>query len=95
MGHDVLIIQETGNADRSMNDESVLAYAFDQNRAVLTINRRHFIRLHQDQPEHAGIIVCSFDPDFQALAKRIDQAIQDQSAGLSLKGKLLRVNRAG
>ncbi|OAD19383.1 hypothetical protein THIOM_004984 [Candidatus Thiomargarita nelsonii] len=48
---------------------------FAQGRAVLTINRKHFIRLHRLQPEHAGIIVCTFDPNFVGQARRIHEAI--------------------
>jgi hypothetical protein len=94
MGYDVLTIQEAGNADRSISDESVLAFAIANQRAVLTINRRHFIRLHHERPEHEGIVVCSFDPDFQALAQRIDQAVcQKATEQPSLNGVLLRINR--
>ena len=39
---------------------------------------------------HAGIIVCTFDPDFEALANRVHQIIATNS---DISGKLLRVNR--
>ncbi len=64
LGHDVLTVQETGKADQALPDEAVLKLAADEGRAVLTINRLHFIRLHRSQPNHAGIIVCTFAPDF-------------------------------
>jgi predicted nuclease of predicted toxin-antitoxin system len=63
-GHDVLTIQEAGKSDQALPDAEVLAFAKRENRAVLTLNRLHFIRLHREQPDHAGIIVCKFDPDF-------------------------------
>jgi hypothetical protein len=59
-------------------------------RALLTINRKHFIRLHKKQSNHTGIIVCSFDPDFNAQAHRIHTAIESQS---QLAGQLIRINR--
>ena len=90
LGHDVLTIQETGKADQALPDEKVLEFATAENRAVLTLNRRHFIRLHRERPEHAGIIVCTVDPDFAAQAERIHQAIGKQT---SLHGQLIRVNR--
>lgn len=90
LGHDVLTIQETGHAGRGTSDQDVLAFARERDRVVLTQNRRHFVRLHAEQPDHPGIIVCSFDPDFDALAQRIHAAI---SATPDLRGKLLRVNR--
>ncbi len=68
----------------------ILAYATEQKRAVLTINRRHFVRLHRHQPNHAGIIACTFDPDFQRQAQRIHLEL---AAHAVLSAQLLRVNR--
>jgi len=90
LGHDVLTVQETGKADQSFPDEAVLKLAADDGRAVLTINRLHFLRLHRREPDHAGIIIFTFDPDFPGQAARIDTAISTQG---TLKGCLLRVNR--
>jgi hypothetical protein len=90
LAHDVLTAREAGNANLQISDEDVLAFAIANQRAVVTRNRRHFIRLHQLNPEHAGIIVCTEDPDFEGVAMRIHQAI---TAEESLFGKLLRVVR--
>lgn len=90
LGHDVLTVQEAGNANRSIPDHEVLAFATGQNRTVLTLNRRDFIRLHQQTPDHAGIVVCKDDRDKQLLAARIDHAIQVE---LPLAGKLVRVQK--
>ena len=91
LGHEVLTIQEAGRADQALPDREVPAFAAREHRAVLTLNRLHFIRLHREQPAHAGIIVCKFDPDFDSQAERIHKAIAGQAA---LAGQLLRVNRA-
>jgi hypothetical protein len=91
LGHDVLTSFEAGRANQRIPDEEVLAFAENDQRAVLTFNRLHFLRLHRDTlGKHEGIIVCSIDHDSTGLAKRIDQAIR--VAG-TLKGQLLRVNR--
>jgi predicted nuclease of predicted toxin-antitoxin system len=90
LGHDVLTIQETGKADIAMPDEEVLLFATKQGRAVLTLNRLHFKQLHRRFPEHAGIIVCTFDPVFDRQAERIHAAVL---ATLYLQGQLIRVNR--
>lgn len=90
LGHDVLTVLEVGKADQAIADEEVLAFATSLGRAVLTLNRKHFIRLHHGQPNHAGIIVCTFDPDFIGQAERIHTLIQ---LHLELPGQLLRVNR--
>jgi hypothetical protein len=34
-------------ANQQMDDETVLAVAASQNRVVVTLNRKHFVRLHQ------------------------------------------------
>jgi hypothetical protein len=73
-----------------MPDTEVLAYATREKRAVLTLNRLHFIRLHRQQINHAGIIVCTFDPDFNRQGERIHEVIAQRA---SLAGQLLRVNR--
>jgi len=92
LGHDVVTTVETGQAGLATSDAEVLAQATAQGRAVLTFNRRHFIRLHAETPRHAGIIVCIFDVDFAALATRINAAIRAMPA---LEGQLLRIKRAG
>ncbi|HAZ49118.1 MAG TPA: hypothetical protein DDW76_26710 [Cyanobacteria bacterium UBA11369] len=89
-GHDVLTAREAGNANLRIPDEEVLAFAVTNERAVLTRNRRDFMRLHILQPDHARIIVCTEDPDFERLATRINEAI---AALETLAGKLIRVNR--
>jgi len=90
LGHDVLTIQETGMAQASLPDEDVLSEASNDKRAVLTFNRKHFIALHRNQPQHEGIIVCSFDVDFLGLAKRIHKEISTNNI---ISGKLIRINR--
>ena len=90
LGHDVLTIHETGKAGQSTLDEAVLTFASAEGRAVLTLNRKHFIHLHARQPDHAGIVVCTFDPDFVGQANRIHVAIETQP---QLSGQLLRINR--
>lgn len=53
LGHDVLTVQETGKGNQAVPDEDVLAFAVSENRAVLTLNRKHFVRLHNAQPDQA------------------------------------------
>jgi predicted nuclease of predicted toxin-antitoxin system len=89
-GHNILTVQEAGKADQGISDEEVLAFAIEQNRTVITINRRDFIRLHTTQPNHAGIIVCTQDADTDGQAERIHQTIISIE---DLTGQLLRVNR--
>jgi hypothetical protein len=90
LGHDILTIQETGKANLEFPDADVLAMATADERAVLTINRKDFIRLHKQVTAHQGIIVCTADLDFSGQAQRIHEAIAQQD---SLAGQLIRINR--
>jgi hypothetical protein len=90
LGHDVLTPQEAGQAQQRIPDPAVLAFAVAQGRAVLTYNRRHFIRLHRQSALHSGIIVCTRDNDSMALASRIHQALTILT---SLDGQLIRITR--
>lgn len=90
LGHDVLTMQETGQANRSLSDEAVLAFAYAEGRMLLTFNRKHFIQLHREQREHCGIIACTVDPDFVGLAQRIHEAIEVHA---QVSRPLIRVNR--
>lgn len=90
IGYDVLTIQETGRGGQALSDDAVLSFAVSEGRVLLTLNRKHFIRLHKENPGHSGIIVCSFDPDFVAQAHRIHKEIEPQ---VHLSGQLIRVNR--
>jgi hypothetical protein len=81
---------DAGKAGHALTDKAILELAAADQRAVVTLNRRHFVRLHGAEPNHAGIIVCSFDLDFDGQAARVDQAIATQA---STVGRLIRVNR--
>ncbi len=91
IGHDVLTVQEAGQANRGVTDLEIMTFAIGQGRAVLTFNRRHFIRLHAQVQPHFGILVCTRDDDAMALAQRIDQALASNPV---LDNQLVRINRA-
>lgn len=90
LGHDVLTTHDAGNSGRGIPDEEVLDFAIRSDRAVVTLNRRDFIKLHRLSPDHRGVIVCTEDIDVAGQAARIDAAIKDAGA---LDRQLLRVNR--
>jgi predicted nuclease of predicted toxin-antitoxin system len=90
MGHDILTVQEAGNANLGIPDQAVLAFAISNNRAVVTLNRHDFNRLHRSNSQHFGIITCTNDTDRSRMASQIDKAI---SAHKSLTGKLIKVIR--
>jgi predicted nuclease of predicted toxin-antitoxin system len=91
MGHDVLTVQEAGNANLGIPDEEVLAFAVCDNRVIITLNRQDFIRLHKSSPNHIGIIVCTNDTNRYQMAMRINEAIVVSEP---LQAKLIRVVRS-
>jgi predicted nuclease of predicted toxin-antitoxin system len=90
MGHDVLTVQEAGNGNLGIPDEDVLSFAISENRAVVTLNRDDFVRLHRADAQHCGIIVCTNDPDRSSMAIRLHESIVSQEF---LQGNLIRVVR--
>ena len=59
-------------------------------RALLTLNRQDFKRLHLQVPNHTGIIICTEDPDRVGQAERINKSIAET---VELQGRLIRVYR--
>jgi predicted nuclease of predicted toxin-antitoxin system len=86
LGHDVLTVQEAGHSGDS--DPEVLAFAIADNRAVVTLNRKDFFKLHKLNAIHGGIIACSDDRDRQRLANNIHAAIEKLE---SLAGQEIRI----
>lgn len=77
LGFDVILLKK-----------AVLAFSIIQNRAVLTLNRRDFFRLHRLNSEHCGIIASVDDCDRQRMARNINQAIVESE---TLTNQLIRV----
>ena len=93
LGHDILTTLDAGNAGnagKALPAEAVLALAATEKRILITLNRKHFIRLHSLNPQHYGIIVCTVDPAFTAQAHRIHETLE---ASGSMTSKLIRINR--
>jgi predicted nuclease of predicted toxin-antitoxin system len=87
LGHDSTI-QERGRANESTPDPDVLALATSEGRVVLTLNRKDFYKLHEQNPAHAGIVVCVSDPDFGRLAQLIHDRLRAEG---DLAGRIIRV----
>jgi hypothetical protein len=56
----------------------------------LTLNRKHFVRLHHERQQHEGTVACTFDAE---LGRQAQQIHRDLEAQPTLTGQLLRVNR--
>jgi Domain of unknown function (DUF5615) len=93
LGHDVLTSLDAGTANAAVPDLEVLAFAATDSRILLSHNRRHFLTLHRNRMvDHAGIVVCTVDPDFSRLAQRIHETVTTAPETLN---QLIRVNRPG
>jgi hypothetical protein len=91
LGRDVLTAHQAGRAGLGIDDDAVLADAAAADRILLTQNRRDFIRRHNAGMPHQGIVVCTYDPDAGALARRINAAV----AAIGAPSRwLVRVNRS-
>ncbi|EDN66563.1 conserved hypothetical protein [Beggiatoa sp. PS] len=87
-GHDVQTTPEASHLGK--DDKAQLAYATSQNRAIVTHNRKDFFKLHQKNPNHCGIIICTHNPNNQQLAQRIDEQIRNTP---QFNNQLLRVTK--
>jgi len=90
LGHDALTAFEDGKANLLIPDEVVLERATELKRIVLTLNRKDFKKLHNQNPTHTGIVIRTEDIDFTGQAKRIDKTLKDAD---EIKGQLIRVYR--
>lgn len=90
-GLDILTVQESGHGNKGFDDNEVLDFARLDGRAVLTLNRKHFIRLHQQYNSHFGIVVCTTDLDFSRQAQNIERALCAERH--PLLNKLVRVEK--
>ena len=88
LGHDIITIQERGRHNEKVPDPEVLAFAISEQRAILTLNRKDFIRLHNASADHEGVVVCHEDLDFPRLARSIHVAIASYER---LTGALIQV----
>lgn len=90
LGHDVLTSREAGKANLRVPDEEVIRFATGDGRAILTLNRRHFHTEHRRSAKHCGIITCTVDADYPALAGRIHARL---CAIGDLNGHLIKVTK--
>ncbi len=90
LGHEVMTSAEAGLKNQSIPDEEILAIANEKKMAVLTLNRVDFVHLHKKNPDHYGIVVCTSDRIFLALAHRIHHELSTKG---ELRGQLIRICR--
>ncbi len=67
-GHDVMTVRESGKADQAVPDEEIPDLAAGEDRAVLTLNRKHFVRLHKERPNTRA---SSYAPSIRTSSGRL------------------------
>jgi len=95
LDHDVLTCQEAGRGGQKIEDEVVLADALALGRIVLTQNCDDFKHLHQRGLPHVGIVNCSYDPDTEGHARRIEEAVNNEDPGGRWLIRVTRPNTGG
>ncbi len=77
LGYDILTVQDAGKAEQKIPDPEVLHYSISLNRAVLTMNRRDFICLHTQTPQHQGIVICKSSTNWEKIAQAIHSHLSE------------------
>jgi predicted nuclease of predicted toxin-antitoxin system len=90
LGHDVLTVREAGFDNQRISDAEALLFAAQEQRILLTLNRRDFIRLHRQNSNHSGNIVCTEDADTERQAQHIHTALISNA---DLANSLVRIHR--
>ena len=91
LGYDVVTTHEAGNSNLKIPDEEVLAFAIANGRAIISVNRKDFKRLHRLYPLHFGIIICTKNDDFENFAECIHKVLLQY--GEDISNQLIKVYR--
>ncbi len=96
LGYDVLTSYDAGQANQGIPDEEVLAFATQQERAVITLNRDDFIALHRSGIPHNGIIICKTDRDYVGQSQTLHAYLQEElnkNPVETFRDRLIRVKK--
>jgi predicted nuclease of predicted toxin-antitoxin system len=88
LGYDILSTHDTGQSNLKIPDQAVLAFAISDERAIITVNRKDFKRLHRSNPVHFGIIICTKNDDFENFAECIHKVLQQSG---EVANQLIRI----
>ena len=77
LGHDVLTVQAAGISGKP--DLEVLSFAIADQRAVLTQNRRDFVKLHQFHPDFDRFPLAQINPQESIEKARPPGEAQNQT----------------
>lgn len=78
-GHDVQTSNEAGNSNKRNSDSYQLNYATENNRVIITNNRRDFNKEHIESSGHKGVISGNHDKNLDRFASQIDAVIKNNN----------------
>src|SRR4051812_39992850 len=94
LGHAVTMVRQidSSKSGSGISDRGVLTYAMERSWIVLTLNERHFRRLHKDIGWHSGIVIVKPENDgkrLTRLAKCIDVKLKSAD---DVRGRLFTID---
>lgn len=89
LGYDVLTTHELGKSGKCITDQEVLSFAMSLKRAVITFDK-DFFKLHRENPNHCGIILCTENRNYQQLAQIIDTKLSNTP---QIEKQLIRITK--
>lgn len=89
LGYDVLTTHEASKSGKGIADAKVLSFAISLKRAVITFDK-DFFKLHRDNPNHHGIILCTENRNYLQLAQIIHIKLSEAS---QIEKQLIRITK--
>ncbi len=88
--YDVLTSYEAGQANPGIPNDEVLAFATQEKRVLVTLNRDDFIALHRTGISHTGIIICKDDRDYLRQAQILHSCLSENP---DVANRLIRIKK--
>jgi predicted nuclease of predicted toxin-antitoxin system len=89
LGYDVLTTHDVSKSGKGIADIEVLSFAISLERAVITFDK-DFFKLHRNNPNHCGIILCTENRNYLQLAQIIHTKLSQIS---QIEKQLVRITK--
>ena len=89
LGYDVLTTHDVSKSGKGITDIEVLSFAISLERVVITFDK-DFFKLHRDNPNHCGIILCTENRNYLQLAQTIHTKLSPIS---QIEKQLVRITK--
>lgn len=88
LGIDIITVADLLLDNQGTPDTDIYKVATDHGRAVVTFNRKDFLRIHNQSTRHSGIIVCKRNTPVALLVQKISDLVQST---VDFSGQLHRI----